>query len=460
MLMATMPLAAQQVEDEAQGDSLELNTESSYGDTGTSKRPGKKKSPNGFWDTVSDFFQKDHNYHAYTFTYQSIDANKNPITLSAKAYLDSYWGDVDHIILSCHPTVTSNSEVPTGANPVDGDIRRMCGETGSGYMVVCPDYCGYGVSSYAQHPYLIHDVTARNCVDAVVEAVRILKEKKEWHCWGLIYDDYELKDGYDTQIVGYSQGGATALACAKYLESAACPKEIKDKVKYSRTTCGDGPYSIRATLDQYIKWGQAEKDLEYPCVLPLIISAAKEAYKDGCMKTVEVKDFFNNDFLEKTGILAMLSSKVTTTSDINARIKAKWDGGLRPADILSRAIVNSNGTYNTSTLEYKCLQRAMDLAELASGWVPQHTITFFHLENDGVVPYNNYIAVQNGIGKNNPNVKYLTEKELQENNKWTDRTYFAFLSWYKNVPRDESQKLDHASGGLYFYIAYMFYLHH
>ena len=480
MLMATMPSAAQLVDGDVQSDSLELNPESSYGDTGGSNKPGMKKIAS--INPLFDFLEV---YNAYTITYQSVDGNKNPITLSAKVYLPKIdrkstggqvvtWGDkIGGVILSCHPTVTSNSETPTGATPIDGALNRMTSHSDS-RMVVCPDYCGYGVSSYPQHPYLIHDITARNCVDAVKAAIEKLKKQE------IGQKDQRMKSDYFTDIVGYSQGGATALACAKYLESDACPQDIKDIVKYRRTTCGDGPYSIRATLNKYVEWGNPARpdgglDMEYPCVLPLIVAAAKDAYKDGCMKTVEVEDFFAPDFLEETNIMTMIRSKSTTTNDINSQVKDKWVGELhrrlRPVDIFSENIINKDGTYNTGTEQYLCLQRVMDWAELASGWNPQHPITFFHLKKDGVVPYSNYEAVRDGIhykttngvfdldaaGNKIPNPKVDLIENAEEYSK--DSNWRGFFAWLNQAPaKEEIELLNHAEGGTLFYVMYMFYM--
>lgn len=476
MLMATMPSAAQLVDGDVQSDSLELNPESSYGDTGGSNKPGMKKIA-----TINPFFGED-DYTAYTITYQSVDGNKNPINLSAKLYFPKQGEDefgytnksITSVLLSCHPTVTANAEVPTGATPVDGDISRMIYHKNT--LVICPDYCGYGASTYAQHPYLIHDITARNCIDALEATLKKVK------AGGFMGDKttYYLANSYYTDIVGYSQGGATALACAKYLESEACSQETKDLIKYRRTTCGDGPYSIRATLNKYVEWGNPARpdgglDMEYPCVLPLIVAAAKDAYKDGCMKTVEVEDFFAPEFLEKTNIMSMIRSKATTTGDINSQVKRIWveelGRRLRPVDIFSDSIINKDGTYNTETEQYMCLQRVMDWAELASGWNPQHPITFFHLKKDGVVPYKNYEAVRDGIhykttngvfdldaaGNKIPNPNVDLIENAEEYSK--DSNWRGIFAWFNQAPaKEDIELLNHAEGGTLFYVIYMFYM--
>lgn len=389
---------------------------------------------------------------SFNIYYNSLDGQKNKVNLSAVVYVPKKETfEIRHILLNCHPTVTSNFEAPSGVNPVDGDISRMCGFDGDSYMVVCPDYCGYGISSYLQHPYLIHDVTAQNCIDAVLAAIEEAKAK-----------GINIASNYTTDIVGYSQGGATALACAKYLDSSMCPMETKNKINLRQTTCGDGPYSAVKTVEQYLAWGipgqaDADKNLEYPCVLPLIVAAAKEAYDDGCMHSVEVESFFTEDFLA-TGVLNLLTTKVTSTVDLN-KIISDAMSRRRPVDVFSSKIINPDGTFNTTTNEYKCLMRALSIGDLSKGWTPTHTITFYHLEGDGVVPYANFKAIQEGIMAELPEVKkdlvrYVSPSQSHQSG-LTDNL-LNYISAMKGLDNPDYTTIDHANGGTLFYIDYIF----
>lgn len=441
----------------------------------------RRKTPSIVYSTAG-FLRK------IDITYNSIDGRKRPVRLSAKVYLPmgSYiYGliprvVISHVLLNCHPTVTSNFEAPTGLNPVDGDINRMVGEDDFEWMVVCPDYCGYGVSSYLQHPYLIHDITARNCIDATLAAITLIKTG-DMDNYNSAFGGYVMEDEYTTDIVGYSQGGATALACTKYLEGNACSQDVKDMINLRQTTCGDGPYSAMATIEEYLKWGQDKKELEYPCVLPLIVAAAKEAYNDGCMHSVEVEDYFTDQFL-KTGILDYLRSKTTSTADLNSLIKDAMKGTpLLPVNVFSEKIIDkTTGKFNTTTNEYKCLIRAMEMADLTKGWEPHHPIYFFHLKNDGVVPFANYEAIRDHLQKDYPTLVEYVPVEVAHNMidlghddnffpSLTDittggQTYFlsfydfslGFISAYKGMAFPDYDSFNHSTGGTLFYIDYMF----
>ena len=388
--------------------------------------------------------------------YDSYDGQKNKVKLSATVYymspesigMPSNTGGgglalnkVKHILLNCHPTVTNNLSAPSGPDPVDKEINRMAGAKGKSFIVVCPDYCGYGITSQLQHPYLIHDVTARNCIDAVMAVLQSGK---------FVFDS-----DYVTDIVGYSQGGATALACAKYMESFACSDYVRSKIRLRHTACGDGPYSILATINQYLEWGDPSRedggeDLAYPCVLPLIVAAAKDAYGDGCMRTVEVDDYFDEKFLA-TGVKRLLETKNVSTDIINDEIIKRMPR-RRPVDVFSNKIIDKKtGKFNTDTNEYRCLMRAMQLAELSTGWTPTHPIVFYHFKSDKVVPYVNYLAVENGIQSQYPDLVKSVDPVACHSSIPT------IIKVAKDVEDDDVkwEEIDHARGGFMFYLAYM-----
>lgn len=400
-------------------------------------------TPHGAWSNESTSF---------TIYYDSYDGQKNKVRLSARVYVPQSVSNIRHIILSCHPTVTENRAAPTGNAPLDGEISRMYFSYGEQTAVVCPDYCGYGVSAHLQHPYLISDVTARNCIDGLLAAIEDM-ETRGWISYGK-WDAALNRDFSDTSIVGYSQGGATALACAKYLESYLCPQWVKDRIKLWQTTCGDGPYSPLATVEQYLKWGMPKgdnKNLEYACVLPLIVAAAKEAYGEGCMRTVKLEDYFSEAF-SKAGIIDLIKTKSFDTDVLDKKISEAMDTHKRPVDVFSDKIINpDDGTFNTTTKEYKCLMRALKMADLTVGWTPTHPIQFFHFKSDRTVPYCNFekIFEEGHIGYNNSKVTKVDIKDAY-NALWDQEKKEA------EIDKVDLDNCNHGDGGTVFYTTYMF----
>lgn len=388
---------------------------------------------------------------AYDLEYISYDGKKNNVKLSARFYCPKKtpFNDgkvINNIFLACHPTVTDNFQTPTGKNPIDAEVARLAGINDESSIVLFPDYCGYGVSSQLQHPYLISDVTARNCIDALMALFKEC-ERRGW----------KVADNLKTHILGYSQGGATALACTKYLESDACPDSVKNKVRLFETTCGDGPYSAVATVNQYLEWGKPTNlnggdNLEYACVLPLIVAAAKDAYGDGCMRTVEVKDYFSDEFLS-SGIVDLIKSKSASTDVLSKAINNVMKR-QRPVDVFSENIINKEtGEFNTTTKEYKCLMRALELSDLTIGWEPKHPIYFYHLPCDKVVPYANKeeIFKEGHIGNEYSKlVRYFTPEKSHS-------SINEIVTFVKEELRNPIFEItSHAAGGVIFYADYMF----
>ncbi|MCQ2225146.1 MAG: hypothetical protein MJZ14_05410 [Paludibacteraceae bacterium] len=384
---------------------------------------------------------------AFDLTYTSYDGKKNKVTLAVRVYYPKSSddkGEINNIFLACHPTVTDNWQAPRGGNPIDFKVGNLAGVADETSIVVFPEYCGYGVSSHLQHPYLIHDVTARNCIDALMAVLKKIKEEKKWNI-----------SKAHTHILGYSQGGATALACTKYLESDACPDSVKNEIKLYETACGDGPYSAIATVNKYLEWGYPTKlnggdDLEYACVLPLIVAAAKDAYGDGCMRTVNVEDYFSDEFLS-TGILDLIKTKEASTDVLDKAISGVMKR-QRPVDVFSENIIDKNtGKFRTDTKEYKCLMRALELGDLTIGWEPKHPIYIYHLECDKVVPYANKeeIFKEGHIGgaEDSGLVQYITPQEA-------NRIVQPAVVRGK-IPNPDNNT-SHATGGVIFYGDYMY----
>ena len=401
------------------------------------------------------------------YTYMSIDGNNNPVRLSSVMYRPSpfqmnitaslgWWNiylfangpfldaikglwnlvfgyTFDYGVLGCHPTVTTSDEAPSGRSPLDGEINIFCSDYA---IVVCPDYCGYGLSEYRQHPYLVQGVTARNVIDGYIAALDLIKENKATGASG----SWSLADDFYTNIMGYSQGGSVALATLKYLESGQVSDEVLNRIKLRNTYCGDGPYSATATVQKYLEWSNMDEDkykyMAYPCVLPLIVQAAKEAYNNDCMHTVKVEDFFTKEFLA-TGIIDDLNSKRVNTATLNEKSIA---AGTRTIDqIMSDKLIvkkqDESGkwvnAFNTETNEYKCLMRALDYNALTKGWSPRHNVAFMHLDGDLVVPYCNMEEVQRNMkASGNAKLVFTNPYEAQDN---MSSIWGLLAVYYKNV---------------------------
>lgn len=425
---------------------------------------------------------------AVPYTYMSIDGENNPIRLSSIMYRPSpfqfnlnaglgignlLWGldfaiidlikgawnsafgyTFDYGVLGCHPTVTTSVEAPTGKSPLDGDIKMFCSDYA---LVVCPDYCGYGLSEYRQHPYLVQGVTARNVVDAYIAALDLVNDKNISGASG----SWSFASDYYTDLMGYSQGGSVALSTLRYLESGQVSDADLKRINLRNVYCGDGPYSPRATVNQYVDWSNMDdekyRNMAYPCVLPLIVQAAKQAYDNDCMHTVQLESYFKPEFLA-TGIVDLLNTKRVSTAQLNDITERANTRTVR--DIFNKTmlkidtIVDENtgdirlvNKLNTESNEYKCLMRAMEYNDLSKGWTPHHPLLFMHLDGDLVVPYCNMEEVKKNLPRD-PSKKMVFTTPYEVKDKMS-------MIWelIADKVKDVFNNPDHSSIGMFFYIA-------
>lgn len=375
-------------------------------------------------------------YTTQTLYYESVDAHNQPITLSALLYIPNRTQrtdnllstqtsdyDVSFVMLDCHPTIASDTESATGASPLNNVGGYMCAE---GALVVCPDYVGYGITADEVHPYLIETLTARNCIDCELAAIKTLREQ------GLTF-----APDYYTIVTGYSQGGAVAMACHKYIENNLTQEE-SNIIRFHHSACGDGPYSLKTTMQTYKEWDE----LAYPCVIPMLVQGLKDAYDDGCMRSVQLSDYLNPAII-KSGVMELINSKGHTATEVGeAVVKAVGSNRF--------SLISQPEALDPTSNAGKCLQRAMEKNELTTGWQPKHPMYLFHYRNDEVVPFSNCLAALEAF-KGNLNVRFVDCEDAYADIK--NNSFFWNIG--TTVSLGAGWQYNHSNCGTVFYI-YLF----
>jgi pimeloyl-ACP methyl ester carboxylesterase len=103
-----------------------------------------------------------------------------------------------------------------------------------GYVVVIPDYPGFGESADISHPYLIKEPTVRSVVDMLYAVKEMVPEE---------LSDLTIKD--ELYIMGYSQGGWATLALHKALE-----QDYSVDFNLKGSVCGAGPYNLNLIFER------------------------------------------------------------------------------------------------------------------------------------------------------------------------------------------------------------------
>ena len=397
----------------------------------------------------------------YYYTYPSVDADGNPVRLSAmmgipvNTVLEDYfdiisstfsvfpWGNKiapdwkvrpSNVVIGCHVTITSNWECPTSYERYDNSsllgfdnfstdagmmlfytrydvLRQPC------CLVILPDYEGYGCTVDRPHPYLYQELTARQCVDATRYGLALYNSKVASG------DARPLENDWKTVCVGFSQGGSVSLATHKYIETNG----LTDELHFAGSVCGDGPYSPVDHLLYYMtddgttydgdnKTSHKAGRVSMPIVMPLILKGMLDS--NPYMRQYSITQFLQQDFLN-TGVIDFIEAKKNpsrkdqySTVDVNKEFRkiilTKTHNGISINNVDS-LFPYDDGENVHGSLKYneamentfmKDLVKALESNNLTKGWTPQKRIGFYHTTYDTVVPYINlltFIKNQDGL---------------------------------------------------------------
>jgi pimeloyl-ACP methyl ester carboxylesterase len=162
-----------------------------------------------------------------------------------------------------------------------------------GYVIVIPDYPGFGESADIPHPYLIKEPTVRSIVDMLFAA-------REFDSGEL--PDLVIKD--ELYLMGYSQGGWATLSLHKALE-----KDYMTEFNLKGSVCGAGPYNLKLLFDGMTNIST------YP--MPVYIGYIINAYSAYNQFTNPVSDILNEPYASRLG---NLYNGTLTFDEINSQL--------------------------------------------------------------------------------------------------------------------------------------------
>lgn len=166
----------------------------------------------------------------YKLLYTSVDLEGNPDTLSGLVALPVTENLAHPILVYSHGTVGSREDVPSR---LSGESFVVALAGALGYVGLGPDLLGLGDSNAEVHPYLHAESEAWASYD-MIKAV-----KEQGDQYGIITNDQLF-------ISGYSQGGHTAMALHRYIET-----ESTDGYEVTAASPASGPYSISQEMKNF-----------------------------------------------------------------------------------------------------------------------------------------------------------------------------------------------------------------
>ncbi len=261
------------------------------------------------------------------------------------------------VLLDNHHTIASNSEAPSVAKAT-ASAMLFRGK----YLIVAPDYYGYGISKDKPHTYLCYEQNVANCIDFALVARRIIDS---------LNVDFVVDSMFN---VGYSQGGGVAMVVHRALDKNP---ELANELHFSKSWCGAGPYDVSLTLNEILSGGT----ISYPVLLPMVIKGFMAGYPQCFAKSRKFSDFFNKDLID-AGLESWVDSKNLTTEEVSEKmLNVTSDNSIK-------SMLNPDVFDEKSVLRAE-LQAVADKNNLLCDWNLVHPMTLLHQPSDEVVPFIN-----------------------------------------------------------------------
>jgi pimeloyl-ACP methyl ester carboxylesterase len=266
----------------------------------------------------------------YKVTYKTTVIEKT-INASGLVCVPSVQGEYP-VICFQNGTNTVNAYAPSEyvLNPVYQFVEILAS---MGYIVVIPDYPGFGESADIPHPYLIAEPTVRSIVDMLYAVEEISPDKLS----GSSFSD-------ELYLIGYSQGGWATLALHKAIE-----QDYSADFDLKGSVCGAGPYNLTLLFQEMT--GAAS----YP--MPVYIGYIINAYSLYDQFTNKVSDIINEPYASRlstlyTGTLTsdQINNQLTTSiSDLfNPDFLSGFESDAKYSSVRQALEENSVSAWNTS----------------------------------------------------------------------------------------------------------------
>lgn len=319
---------------------------------------------------------------ANAITYRSKGRDGGLITVSG---LIVYPTDVPIKGFICGPnhTITSNREAPTVSMVALNGIFALFG-----YAVVIPDYIGFGETASLPHPYVQKDLTGQVCADMILAAREFFAEK-------------QITLPQQVSIVGYSQGGASALFAQRVIEEKYASIQLK------KVYSGGGPNYLSKTFDYYIQTDYTG----YPCSVPYVIIGADYAQN----LNLNYANVFKSPLLENYN--EWFNSKKYNSTEVNNFLGSNTISTFMHDDMFKPEM----------NADLKSIRQACTLSDNVD-WTPKAPIYLLHSRTDDYVPFFNSEDAYNSFVKRGATVEF-TKPVSQSHME-------AMVTFYLNVITD------------------------
>lgn len=167
---------------------------------------------------------------SYRLEYLTTDADGKEVRASGMVSVPQKPAGSKSPVLSYqHGTIFRDAEAPSN-NAVASEVAVVLASLG--YIVLAPDYVGFGASNKTPHPYLLSGPSAAATVDFLTAA-------RTWRSQANVADNGQLF------LTGYSEGGYVTMAAHRAMQAGGSSHLQNLRM----VVPGAGPYNVQTTMD-------------------------------------------------------------------------------------------------------------------------------------------------------------------------------------------------------------------
>ncbi len=244
-------------------------------------------------------------------------------------------------------TNTAHANAPTV--DYEGALFKYLESTASlGYIMLIPDYIGFGAAEDYKHPYLHKESTVTTVLD-LIEATREMYDAR------MIPGEWNEK----VMLMGYSQGGWATLSTHKYITGLSNPG-----FSLVASSCGAGPYDLSIVQNFMFEGTTYEQ--------PVYMAYTGVSYHSLGLVTNPLSDYFNEPYATE---LPDYFNGSMTNGQINDNLN----------DTVSVLVTESFLTGINDNPKYEDFRNAMT-SNSVYGWNTSQPIKLYHGTADIYVP--------------------------------------------------------------------------
>ncbi|MGB5530685.1 MAG: lipase family protein [Ignavibacteriaceae bacterium] len=310
-------------------------------------------------------FTLNYSVETISINYYTTDGSGNQ-TIASGALMIPQGGSSLPLVSIQHGTQTKSNLVASVSplNSTEGIIGLIMASMG--YVVVVPDYPGFGVSK-VMHSYT-HAESLIPCVIDLMRAGRTYSSQHQITLDGRVF------------LTGYSEGGYATLVTQRKIEM-----EYSQEFNLTAVAPMAGPYDLNGMMQTLFQTGQ----YNHTAYVAYIITAYNNFYGWD-----RLNDFFNAPYSSR---VQNLFDGSKTFGEVENQLPATFSELMNPNFV--------NNVNNGSEIDFISAMQENTLLE----WKPQAPIHFFHGDADDISPYQHSLtAVERLTANGGTNIQLTT----------------------------------------------------